>query len=277
MPTFAIPFIPFSNVKKVETFCLKHLSYETFTGKKCLETNGNHMKHHFVLLFLLSLLSCTKNTTMAPSQTSSSSPTQKDTITYLALGDSYTKGESVVWEQNWPNQLVAKLNDTNVLVKNIEIIAQTGWRTDNLQNAIVNQKPAKADLVSLLIGVNNYYQGRSVESFEPEFENLLDTAISYANGHKEKVFVLSIPDYGYTPLGASRQAEITKGLEAYNKVCKKACKAKGVLFMNITDITQKGLEQPTLVANDGLHPSAEAYKLFVDRIFDKVYGLVKGK
>lgn len=214
---------------------------------------------------------------MAPSQTSNSSPTQKDTITYLALGDSYTKGESVVWEQNWPNQLVAKLNDTNVLVKNIEIIAQTGWRTDNLQNAIANQKPAKADLVSLLIGVNNYFQGFSVESFEPEFENLLDTAINYAKGHKEKVFVLSIPDYGYTPFGASRQTDISNGLDAYNKVCEKVCKAKGVLFMNITDITQKGLEQPTLVANDGLHPSAEAYKLFVDRIFYKVYGLVKVK
>ena len=150
---------------------------------------------------------------------------QDDSLTFLALGDSYTIGESVAENERWPVQLAARLNEKGRQTASPKIIATTGWRTDQLKSAIESDKELKEryDLVSLLIGVNNQFQGKSVESFAPEFEELLQTAIGLA-GDKEKVIVLSIPDYGVTPFGASRGEErIAKELDEYNQVSKSIC------------------------------------------------------
>lgn len=185
-------------------------------------------------------------------------------ITYLALGDSYTKGESVPWPENYPNQLAKALKDSGLTMAPPTIIAQTGWRTDDLKDAIKSQNPVKHDWVSLLIGVNNFYQGKTVESFAPEFEDLLLTAIQLAYERKDRVFVISIPDYGYTPFGQEDRLRISEGIQKYNAVCERIAQQHNVKYFYVTDITQKGLEQPHLVASDGLHPSALAYKAFVE-------------
>lgn len=186
-------------------------------------------------------------------------------LTYLALGDSYTKGESVPWLQNYPNQLVKALRDSGLHFAEPTVIAQTGWRSDDLKNAIHTLNPPSHDLVSLSIGVNNFYQGRSAESFAPEFEDLLLKAIQLAKNRKDRVFVLSIPDYGYTPLGQDDRVRISEGIQNFNTVCEQMSQKHGVKYFYITDITQKGLEQPGLVASDGLHPSALAYHAFVEK------------
>src|SRR5687768_13524420 len=159
------------------------------------------------LLFILVLIS---TTTMAQLII-------EDNVKFLALGDSYTVGESVVASERWPNQLTDSLSARGLEYLDCKIIAITGWRTDNLKNAIQEEK-IKSDytLVSLLIGVNNFYQGKSVESYKPEFEDLLQTAVSLAGGIKTRVFVLSIPDYGFTPFGKNNQQVITKGIDAFN-------------------------------------------------------------
>src|SRR5688572_9071044 len=135
---------------------------------------------------------------------------QGQKLTYLALGDSYTIGESVAEQERWPVQLIARLKAKGKTYDTPKIIATTGWRTDDLSNAIWKEelKPGY-DLVSLLIGVNNQYQGKSVEAYKPEFDELLRTAISLAGGDRRRVFVVSIPDYGYTPFGKPKQAAIT--------------------------------------------------------------------
>jgi lysophospholipase L1-like esterase len=195
---------------------------------------------------------------------------KKDQIqqtTFLALGDSYTIGESVAEDQRWPVQLVKTMNATGANFTNPKIIATTGWRTDDLKNAVLKDNPSRNyDLVSLLIGVNNQYQGKSVESYAPEFEELLNMAIEFAGGDKSKVFVVSIPDYGFTPFGKEKQAKITKELNDYNRVNKEISLKKGVKYFNITDISRKGLEDAELVANDGLHPSGKMYKQWADLI-----------
>jgi lysophospholipase L1-like esterase len=194
----------------------------------------------------------------------SSTPAPKK---YLALGDSYTIGESVPEADRWPNQLARMLNDKGKNVQKPRIIATTGWRTDNLKNAMtIAQLKPEYDLVSLLIGVNNFYQGKPVEQFATEFEDLLNTAIQLAGGKKENVFVVSIPDYGYTPFGKPKQEQITKGIDTFNEVSKKIAEKLNVKYINITDISRKGLEQPELVAADGLHPSGKMYSLWVERI-----------
>lgn len=188
-------------------------------------------------------------------------------VKFLALGDSYTIGESVPQNERWPVQLIQRLREQKISCADPKIIATTGWRTDQLKAAIenANLKP-EYTLVSLLIGVNNQYQGKPAESYAPEFKELLQMAIVLAGGIKSRVFVVSIPDYGYTPFGSIRQPEITEGIDAYNEVNRTLTEEAGIAYFNITDISRRGFAEPDLVAADGLHPSGKMYKEWVDLI-----------
>lgn len=190
-------------------------------------------------------------------------------IKYLALGDSYTIGESVPESERWPVQLVAALKARGKSVVGPQIIATTGWRTDNLKNAvtIANLKD-EYDLVSLLIGVNNQYQGKPLDQFKVEFEDLLATAIKLAKGNKANVFVVSIPDYGFTPFGKSKQQKISADIDAFNEASREIVSRYGIKYFYITDISRQGLVDASLVASDGLHPSGKMYKAWVDRIVE---------
>ncbi|CAN5486571.1 SGNH/GDSL hydrolase family protein [soil metagenome] len=193
--------------------------------------------------------------------------TSAQSIKYLALGDSYTIGESVMKKDRWPEQLVALLKKKGKKIRKPTIIGVTGWRTDQLKKAIQEAHLRNEyGMVSLLIGVNNQYQKKSVESYAPEFEELLQMAIILAGGKKDNVFVVSIPDYGYTPFGKPNQPGITKDIEQYNATNKSITEKKGVTYINITDLTQLGLDHPDYVAEDGLHPSGKMYSLWVERI-----------
>jgi lysophospholipase L1-like esterase len=192
-------------------------------------------------------------------------PTVK--IKFLALGDSYTIGEAVAEAERWPVQLIRQLRQKGYKADDPKIIATTGWRTDDLKKAILKENPEHDyTLVSLLIGVNNQYQGKSAESYGPEFQELLKMAIGFAGGDKSRVFVVSIPDYGFTPFGKEKQQNISADIDEFNMVNKKISQSLGVKYFNITDISRKGFEDPELVASDGLHPSGKMYTLWVDRI-----------
>jgi acyl-CoA thioesterase I len=188
-------------------------------------------------------------------------------LTYLALGDSYTIGESVEEDDRWPVQLVDILNAMNIPYDDPIIIARTGWRTDELSADIVSEDPGETyDMVSLLIGVNNQYQNRPLSTYESEFKDLLNTAVTLAKGNRDKVFVLSIPDYGYTPFGQPKQETISREVDDFNNINEKITQELGILYISITDISREGLRNPLLVAVDGLHPSGEQYRLWVNRI-----------
>ncbi|SNR75692.1 Lysophospholipase L1 [Maribacter sedimenticola] len=195
--------------------------------------------------------------------------TQK--ATYLALGDSYTVGESVDFEQSFPAQLDTRIEETKNLNVETTVIAQTGWRTDQLIASIMGRESGNYDLVTLLIGVNNQFQSRPFAQYESEFPELLKKAVQLAGNDSNKVIVLSIPDYFYTPYGQQNGNEqISKALDDYNHFAKVTCTSMGITFLNITDITRNGLNEPELVADDGLHPSSLAYKKFVDRLYPLV-------
>ncbi|MGE0590892.1 MAG: SGNH/GDSL hydrolase family protein [Cyclobacteriaceae bacterium] len=192
-------------------------------------------------------------------------------LKYLALGDSYTIGESVAENERWPVQLAEQLRAKGFEIDKPRIIATTGWRTDNLKNGInIAQIKETYDLVSLLIGVNNQYQGKPVDQYAIEYEDLLKTAVGLAGGDKEKVFVVSIPDYGFTPFGKPKQEKISKELDEFNEVNKRITESYGIQYFNITDISRHGFDDPELVASDGLHPSGRQYKLWVDRIVESL-------
>lgn len=186
---------------------------------------------------------------------------------FLALGDSYTIGESVPESERWPVQLAKALTERGQPTEAPRIIATTGWRTDQLRKAILDANLNNDwGMVSLLIGVNNQYQKRTAESYAPEFEELLDMAVTLAGGKRENVFVVSIPDYGYTPFGQPNQAQVSKAIDEFNAVNKAITDKKGIRYVNITDLTREGLTKPEYVAPDNLHPSGIMYTLWVERI-----------
>lgn len=198
--------------------------------------------------------------------------THKEPVRYLALGDSYTIGESVTAADNFPAQLVQALKNKNVPVSSCKIIARTGWTTANLKTAIeASSYKDTFNLVSLLIGVNNQYQGKSVKEYKVEFIELANRAIQYAGGEKENVFIVSIPDYGYTPFGRDNQQSISSELAEFNEVNKQVSDSLGLKYINITPISQRGLAEPDLVTGDGLHPSAKMYKEWVQLIISYVF------
>ena len=185
---------------------------------------------------------------------------------FLALGDSYTIGECVQYEERWPIQLVHELNKRGWQIESTTILATTGWRTDNLRVAIdiANLQPIY-DFVSLLIGVNNQYQGRSPDEYEMEFVQLLDKAMQLCK-NKKGMFVVSIPDYGFTPFGQLKQKKVSKAIDVFNEINKRRAIERGVYYCDITEISREGLRKPELIASDKLHPSGIMYRLWVDQI-----------
>jgi lysophospholipase L1-like esterase len=198
-------------------------------------------------------------------------------LNFLALGDSYTIGQSVPEGERWPNQLANALNmsEYDVTVYSPTIIARTGWTTQDLKSAIAAENPPNTyNLVSLLIGVNNQYRGYPIEEYPSEFESLLQIAIDKAGGNSDNVIVLSIPDYGYTPFGESYQEVISEDIDEYNAINKELSEQYGIKYYDITPISRLGLQIPSLVASDNLHPSAEQYSQWVDLIMDDVERLI---
>ena len=185
--------------------------------------------------------------------------------TYLALGDSYTIGEAVELKESFPFQLVSTLNDKGFNYADPKVIAVTGWTSKNLINGIKSDHiQTTFDLVTLLIGVNNQYQGLPSEHFRKEFRILLDLAIAFSAAGKESVYVLSIPDWSATPFGRNRDSEtISSEVDLFNKICREETELAGIAFIDITPISRKANTDPHLTAEDRLHPSRKMYAEWV--------------
>ena len=193
-------------------------------------------------------------------------------FSYLALGDSYTIGEQVKLAESFPYQTVQLLRKNDVPVFAPEIIAVTGWTTDELNNAIEHTNTLeKYDIVSLLIGVNNQYRGRSVNEFTIEFEHLLQRAIQFADNKPAHVFVLSIPDWGITPFAEGRdRKKIAEEINAFNHTCESAAKKFLTNYIDITAAQREDGADPDFVAGDGLHPSGKEYAKWAIKLTDAV-------
>jgi lysophospholipase L1-like esterase len=181
-------------------------------------------------------------------------------IRYLALGDSYTIGESVEASERWSNQLADFLKAGGIATE-LTIIAKTGWTTNELWEGVQTWKiDAPYDLVSLLIGVNNQYRGYDIDEYREQFAFLLNKAIEYTGGNPKHVIVLSIPDWGVTPFARGRNTEqIAKDIDKFNMLnCEETEKA-GAYYVDVTPISREAVNDPSLIASDGLHPSGRMY------------------
>jgi lysophospholipase L1-like esterase len=190
---------------------------------------------------------------------------KEDTLIFLALGDSYTIGAGVGELDRWPNQLTSSLGNLNIQVKKPTIIATSGWTTTNLIEGIERSNlTEKYDMVSLLIGVNNQYQGVPFATFQNEFIKLLEISFEKAKS-KSSVFVLSIPDYGVTPFGGGLQS-ISDEIDMYNEWISEVCSANKIKFYDITELSRNAKKDLSLLAPDQLHPSGKMYASWVNLI-----------
>ncbi|HEU4401631.1 MAG TPA: SGNH/GDSL hydrolase family protein, partial [Candidatus Polarisedimenticolia bacterium] len=180
---------------------------------------------------------------------------------YLALGDSYTIGESVDVAERFPDRLAALLREQGVGLADPTIIARTGWTTDELQAGIDQAAPAgRFDLVSLLIGVNNQYRGRDAQEYRAQFRALLLRAIDFAGGEPGRVLVLSIPDWGVTPYAEGRdRARIAAEIDRFNTINRQETAAAGAGYVDVTPVSRRAADDRSLIAADGLHPSGAQY------------------
>lgn len=200
---------------------------------------------------------------------------------FLALGDSYTIGEGVRAEERWPVQLAAPLRATGIRIGEPQIIAHTGWTTAELLAGIGATSPAPRtdfDLVSLQIGVNDQYRGVGVNAFRSGFVSLLETAARHAANDVKRVIVVSIPDWSVTPFAATDPRglqAIAAEIDVFNATARVAARQAGSAFVDVTTDSRRARDDQTLIAGDGLHPSAAMYANWVRIVLPAALGVLR--
>lgn len=215
----------------------------------------------FTMMFML--ISC---------QEKAETQTNNEPIQYLALGDSYTIGQGVDTLDRWPNQLRSKLEQDGYTIEKTDIIAQTGWKTSDLLNAIEDSSLENYNLMSLLIGVNNQFSGIPFEIYANEFDELINQMIDAVG--LNRIFVVSIPDYGVTPFGSNNSETIAQELDDYNEYARSRCQALNIPYINITEISRTLGASDGALASDNLHPSGIQYAEWVEEIAPAVTEII---
>lgn len=231
-----------------------------------------------VLVFILWVGSYSCNKKSASPYTFTPPPDTTSTVrndtlrSYLALGDSYTIGQSVTESERFPAQTVSLLKQQGIRMADPVYIAQTGWTTTALQQAIANQNPsASFDAVSLLIGVNDQYQRMDTGGYAVRFTQLLEKAIQLAKGKRSRVFVLSIPDYSVTPfVAAADKARVSREIDEFNSINKRIASIYGASYTDITPSSREAATNPSLIASDNLHPSGSEYRKWAELLVPKM-------
>jgi lysophospholipase L1-like esterase len=207
-------------------------------------------------------------------------PVRQGKLKFLALGDSYTIGESVKASERWPVLLAELLRKEGKDVSDPQIIARTGWTTAELSAAIDAAKiAAPYDLVGLLIGVNNQFRGLKEDDYRKEFAALVKRAVGFARDNPGRVIVLSIPDYGVTPFAKNSDPKsIGAAIDRFNTINKEEATKAGVRYVDVTPISRKATDDPSLIAEDGLHPSGKMYAAWAAQVKDEaVKALISDK
>ena len=196
---------------------------------------------------------------------------------YLALGDSYTIGQSVDSAQRFPAQTAAILKHKGYNISSIDYIATTGWKTVNLQWAIEDLRTIKTyDVVTLLIGVNDQYLKRDTTDYRAHFTNLLQKAIRFARNNSKHVFVLSLPDYGVTPFGAEiKGLKISRQIDEFNAINKSVAQLYEVNYTDVTGISRYDAIDSTTIAWDDLHPSGKQYAQWASALANKMWNVLE--
>lgn len=235
----------------------------------------------FVLMIIFTACSCGSDSKkhVIPEKDDNNDKMEEgqEKLKYLALGDSYTIGESVDPSMRYPVQIADSLEKRGCLMEDPRIVAVTGWTTGDLKAGIKTANPqGPYDLVSLLIGVNNQYRGMDINIYRKEFSELIDQSIFFAGNDTCRVIVFSIPDWGVTPFASGRDRDkIAREIDQYNAINKEITLSKGIVWIDVTAISRLALNDATLIASDGLHPSGKMYTEWVKLALPEVLKMVK--
>lgn len=228
------------------------------------------------VVFLILSLSCSPTPTSAGGD-GGEAKAEDHALKYLALGDSYTIGESVEERMRFPVQLANLMRTRGARVAPPVIIARTGWTTGELAAALSEADlEGPFDLVTLLVGVNDQYTGRGVEEFRHELDKLLRSAIELAGGEPSRVIVISIPDWGTTPFASGRdRARIAEEIDQFNEVQRQVAESAGARWVDISDLSRKLSSHESMTASDGLHPSGMMYSEWARKILPHALDAVR--
>jgi lysophospholipase L1-like esterase len=220
------------------------------------------MRRTLVLFIGFVMLSCQKPASLEilPIDDSTS-------ISWLALGDSYTIGQGVNTKERFPAQTLDLLKLRSIKTAQLTYIATTGWTSAELDKSISQQNLTNYDFVTVLIGVNDQFQGIDTSTYSKNFKSILNRAIQATRGESQHVLVLSIPDYSLTPEGKKLDTtKIKREIDLFNSLNKKVAKDFKCQYLDITVLGREAKSNPLWVAKDGLHPSAMAYKKWSEQI-----------
>ncbi len=226
-----------------------------------------------VMIIICTAMACTKNKAFItrvtpPVDTSNQNDTShydtSKTYTNLALGDSYTIGQSVNYGERFPSQIKQLLANNHIKIDSPLYIATTGWTTSNLLSAIASQNPPPGyDIVTLLIGVNDQYQHVDTATYRIRFTQCLQKAITLSANRPDRVFVLSIPDYSATPfVPAPNKAQVSMEIDWFNAINQQVTLQYNIVYIDITPGTRQAAFDSSLIAYDGLHPSGKEYNVW---------------
>ncbi len=237
------------------------------------------MRRSWLTLAALCALTSACAAALQPNTAASASKEKPTVHGFLALGDSYTIGESVREEARWPVQLAARLKERGIAIDAPRIIATTGWTTDELSDAMDDSNFAPPyELVTLMIGVNNQYRGRDAHEYGEQFEALLARAIHLAGDDPTRVIVLSIPDWGATPFGHGSGRDLHKlsvQINLFNAIAHGRVVARDAHWVDVTPASREAARDPALTAHDGLHPSAAMYAKWVELVLPVAEGRLR--
>jgi acyl-CoA thioesterase I len=200
-------------------------------------------------------------------------------IRYAVIGDSYSNGEGASPNESWPALLTQHLRDQGLDMQLVANPSVTGWTT---QQAIDHELPvfirAKPNFGSLLIGVNDWVKAVDEKTFRHRFTFLLDQMLS-ALPSKKRLLVVTIPDFGVTPAGPqyARGRDISEGIASFNQIIKEESGSRGLRVIDIFQLSKKMGSDTSLVAADGLHPSAKEYAEWEKIIFPAALEIVSGR
>ena len=238
----------------------------------------------FKIFFLLTvMIGCTSNTNYNDEDLNIDRDDLSDTLvvddnlntprespySFIALGDSYTIGEGVNEDERWPNQFVDVAYESGVDFDQPMIIAETGWKTYDLLNAIDQTNfTKKYDYISLLIGVNNQFNSRPIDEFEEDLNKLMDE-MKRIKKNDGSIIIISIPDWGYSPFGeSSDMSDISEQINLFNSSLRKFATTNGLKYVDVTEISRRGINEPDLITNDNLHPSGIMYLEWAKKIYN---------
>ena len=201
----------------------------------------------------------------------------KDRIRYMAIGDSYSIGEGATPNESWPAVLTRHLKENEVEIELVANPSVTGWTT---QQAIDRELPIflkeKPNFGTLLIGVNDWVQGVDPDTFRKNFTFLVDQMLGVLRNEK-RLLIVTIPDFGVTPTGPkyARGRNISEGIASFNQIVTDESKKRGLRVVDVFEISKKMGQDRSLVAADGLHPSAKEYAEWEKIIFPAALELLK--